>query len=47
VRARELTVHDQIRKWFAEAAIGLTVAILLLLVAATTFTSIHFVYQGF
>ena len=43
----ESPVDDRIRKWAAEAMIGLLVAILLLLVAATTVTSIHFVYQGF
>jgi hypothetical protein len=40
-------MDDNVRKWFAEAVIGLVVASLLLLVAATTVTSIHFVYQGF
>jgi hypothetical protein len=40
-------VDSRIRRWAAEAFIGLIVALLLVLVAATTVTSVHFVYQGF
>jgi hypothetical protein len=38
---------DRIRKWATEALIGLLVASLLIIVAATTVTTAHFVYQGF
>ena len=38
---------DRMRKWAAEAGIGLLIAIVLILVAATTVTTVHFVYQGF
>jgi hypothetical protein len=38
---------DDIRRWFAEAAIGLFIAFLLLVVAAVSATTVHFVYQGF
>ena len=38
---------DRIRRWAAEASIGLLVATLLIIIAATTVTTIHFVYQGF
>jgi hypothetical protein len=37
----------RIRKWVAEAGVGLLIALLLMLVAATTVTTVHFVYQGF
>ena len=37
----------RIRAWIAEAGIGLVIALLLMLVAATTVTTVHFVYQGF
>jgi len=40
-------VDDRIRRWAGEALIGFIVALLLVIVAATTVTSIHFVYQGF
>jgi hypothetical protein len=40
-------VDNRIRKWLGEALIGLLVAVLLMIVAATTVTSLHFVYQGF
>jgi hypothetical protein len=40
-------MDDRIRRWAGEALIGLFVAVLLVIVAATTVTSIHFVYQGF
>jgi hypothetical protein len=40
-------MDDRMRKWMAEAFIGLLIATILLLVAATTVTSLHFVYQGF
>ena len=40
-------MDDRILKWAAEAFIGLFIAVLLVIVAATTVTSIHFVYQGF
>jgi hypothetical protein len=40
-------VDEQIRKWAAEAMIGLLIACLLIVVAATTVTTVHFVYQGF
>ena len=38
---------NRIRAWAAEAGIGLVIALLLILVAATTVTTVHFVYQGF
>ena len=38
---------DRVRRWSVEAGIGLVLAVLLLLVAATTVTTVHFVYQGF
>jgi hypothetical protein len=37
----------RLRAWIAEAGIGLLIALLLILVAATTVTTVHFVYQGF
>jgi hypothetical protein len=37
----------RLRTWIAEAGIGLLIALLLILVAATTVTTVHFVYQGF
>jgi hypothetical protein len=40
-------VNDQLRRWLTEAAIGVFVAFLLMVVAAVSVTSIHFVYQGF
>jgi hypothetical protein len=40
-------VDDHVRKWFAEAAIGLFIAGLLMMIAAVSLTSVHFVYQGF
>ena len=40
-------MNDRTRRWIAEAAIGLLIALLLLVVAATTVTPVHFVYQGF
>lgn len=40
-------MRDRIRKWAAEALVGLLVATLLIIVAATTVTTVHFVYQGF
>jgi hypothetical protein len=36
-----------VRRWMAEAAIGLFIAFLLLVVAAVSATTVHFVYQGF
>ena len=38
---------DRVRKLVAEAAIGLFIAVLLVIVAAVSVTSVHFVYQGF
>ena len=38
---------NRIRKWIGEAAVGLVVAATLFIVAITTVTSVHFVYQGF
>lgn len=38
---------DDVRKWLAEAAIGLFIAFLLMIVAAVSATTVHFVYQGF
>jgi hypothetical protein len=40
-------MNDQMRKFLAEAAIGLFIAFLLTVIAAVTVTSVHFVYQGF
>jgi hypothetical protein len=40
-------VNDQVRKWLAEAGIGLFIAALLIIVAVVSVTSVHFVYQGF
>jgi hypothetical protein len=40
-------MDDRMRKWIAEAAIGLFIAFLLVMVAAVSVTSVHFVYQGF
>lgn len=40
-------MDDRIRKWLAEAGIGLIVAVILLVIAATTIGTVHFVYQGF
>jgi hypothetical protein len=37
----------RIRKWIGEAGIGLLIAVVFLIVAATTVTHVHFVYQGF
>jgi hypothetical protein len=38
---------DDVKKFLAEAAIGLFIALLLMLVAAVSATTVHFVYQGF
>jgi hypothetical protein len=40
-------MSDRIRRYAAEALIGLLVAGLLIVIAATTVTTVHFVYQGF
>jgi hypothetical protein len=40
-------MDDRARRWLAEAVIGLGIALLLMLVAASTGASLHFVYQGF
>ena len=37
---------DDMRKFLAEAAIGLFIACLLMVVAAVSVTTVHFVYQG-
>jgi len=42
-----MEMDDRMRRWAAEALIGLLIAVLLMVVAATTVTSVHFVYQGF
>jgi hypothetical protein len=38
---------ERLRRWSVEMGIGLAIAVLLILVAATTVTTVHFVYQGF
>ena len=38
---------DDKRKWIAEAAVGLFLAVLIMTVAAASFTTVRFVYQGF
>lgn len=38
---------DDLRRWIAEAGIGLFIALVLLVVVAVSATTVHFVYQGF
>jgi hypothetical protein len=40
-------MDDRMRGYLVEAAIGLALALLVLLVAAASVTTVHFVYQGF
>ena len=40
-------VKRHIRQWIGEAGVGLLVGAILFVVAVTTVTSVHFVYQGF
>jgi hypothetical protein len=40
-------MNDRTRRWIAEAAVGFMIALLLIVVAATTVGTAHFVYQGF
>jgi hypothetical protein len=40
-------MDERIRRWIAEAGIGFLVALILMVIAATTIGTVHFVYQGF